>query len=71
MKTNQPSFPTNRAFVVQFHTDVEAEEGQFYGRVEHVVSGQATRFDSVEGLAAFITQVLKAQSANDDESSST
>jgi hypothetical protein len=66
MKANQPSLPTNRAFVVQLHVDVEVEHGQFYGRVEHVVSGKATHFDSVEGLMAFIKRVLEEQSSRDD-----
>jgi hypothetical protein len=48
----------HRAFVVQFCT--RGGEGQelFRGRVEHMVSGRATRFDSPEALAAFFTQVL-------------
>jgi hypothetical protein len=66
MKTNQPSLPTNRAFVVQLHTDVEAEKGQFFGRVEHIVSGKATHFDSLEALGAFITRVLTTQCSSDD-----
>jgi hypothetical protein len=65
MATNRPSLPTNRAFVVQLHADVEVEKGPFFGRVEHVVSGEATHFDSVEALMAFITQVLAAQSTSD------
>ena len=66
MKPNQPSLPTNRAFVVQLHADAEVEKGQFFGRVEHIVSYKATHFDSVEALVAFITRVLEAQSASDD-----
>lgn len=47
-----------RAFVVQFRTGAGAESGPFAGRVEHMVSGQATRFHSLEELVAFITRVL-------------
>ena len=32
------------AFVVQFRVGMDMEHGQLDGRVEHVVSGQATRF---------------------------
>jgi hypothetical protein len=46
------------AFVVQFNTGTEMPQEQCAGRVEHVVSGQATHFDSVEGLLTFIGQVL-------------
>ena len=51
--------PHHKAFVVQFHTDTELETGRMSGRVEHVVSGRATRFDSLEALLAFIGQVLR------------
>jgi hypothetical protein len=49
-----------RAFVVQFQTETEVARGRVGGRVEHVVSGQATHFASVEELLAFIGQVLAA-----------
>jgi hypothetical protein len=47
-----------RAFVVQFHTETAVARGRMSGRVEHVVSGQATYFASVEELLAFIGRVL-------------
>jgi hypothetical protein len=46
------------AFVVQFTPDANPESGSCTGRVEHVVSGQATHFDSIEDLLRFFTQVL-------------
>lgn len=46
------------AFVVQFRTETEIEQGRWVGRVEHVVSGQATRFDTLDELLTFITRVL-------------
>jgi hypothetical protein len=46
------------AFVVQFNTGTEVPQEQCAGRVEHVVSGQATHFDSLEGLLTFIERVL-------------
>jgi hypothetical protein len=49
------------AFVVQFQSDTAIEQGHLAGRVEHVVSGQATAFQSLETLLAFITQVLRAE----------
>ena len=49
-----------RAFVVQFRAETEVEQGRCTGRVEHVMSGQATRFASLEELLAFIAQVLAA-----------
>jgi hypothetical protein len=46
------------AFVVQFRSDTAAEQGHLAGRVEHVVSGQAADFQSLDTLLAFIAQVL-------------
>lgn len=47
-----------RAFVIQFRGPVEAELGDFAGRVEHIVSGRSTRFYCPEELLAFIERVL-------------
>ena len=47
-----------RAFVVQFRAETKVARGRYAGRVEHVVSGQATHFASLEELLAFIGQVL-------------
>ena len=54
----QPSLPAKRAFVVQVHADAKVEQGQWQGRIEHVVSYQATHFHSPEELLAFIVKVL-------------
>jgi hypothetical protein len=48
----------HRAFVVQFRAETDVEQGRCTGRVEHVVSGQATHFESLEELLGFIAQVL-------------
>ena len=54
----QPSLPANRAFVVQIRADTQVEQGQWQGRVEHIVSYRSTRFQSIEELLAFIVKVL-------------
>ena len=46
------------AFVVQFRVETEVEQGRFVGRGEHVVSGQATQFQSLDELLVFIGRVL-------------
>lgn len=46
------------AFVVQFRTRTEEDQDLFTGRVEHVTSGQATRFSSLEELADFLGRTL-------------
>ena len=57
LQTESPLSPY-RAFVVQFRAETNVARGKVSGRVEHVVSGQATHFASVEELLAFIGQVL-------------
>jgi hypothetical protein len=52
------SLPARRAFVVQFRAAAELEQGHFTGRVEHVLSGQAVKFLSLEELVAFFARVL-------------
>lgn len=46
------------AFVVQFRTDTDVQQGQITGRVEHIISGQASHFTSLDDLLAFIDRVL-------------
>jgi hypothetical protein len=65
MPKNKPSLPSDRAFVVQLRGDANLAQGDFRGRVEHLVSMQATHFESIEELIAFIGRVVAAQQAND------
>jgi hypothetical protein len=57
-KQPQPSLPAKRAFVVQLHAEAKVEQGQWQGRVEHLVSFRATHFQSLEGLLAFMVKML-------------
>jgi len=66
VKSNQPSLPANRAFVVQLHADVQVEQGKFRGRVEHIVSMRARHFHSLEELTAFIVQTVTTLQQEDD-----
>ena len=63
MAQSQPALPTNRAFLVQFRAEPRSPPRCWAGRVEHVVSGQATHFHSLEELLAFISRVLTAVQA--------
>jgi hypothetical protein len=58
---NPAHLPVTRAFVVQLRADAAVEQGHLAGRVEHVVSGQATDFEALETLLAFIARVLRAE----------
>jgi hypothetical protein len=57
MTTQEPSLPTNRAFVAQFRSQEEMTPPQYEGRVEHLGSGQAIHFQSWEELWQFVEQV--------------
>jgi hypothetical protein len=56
--SSQPSLPTNRVFVVQFGAPPAGAASSYAGRVEHLVSGQAARFHSLEVLVGFMVGVL-------------
>lgn len=55
----QAPLSPSHAFVVQFRADADIAAAQVAGRVEHVVSGRARPFDSVEALLAFCREVLR------------
>jgi hypothetical protein len=64
---NQPSLPVSRAFVVQLHAEADIAKGRFTGKVEHIVSYQATRFDSLEALVTFMARVLAEHEAEKED----
>ena len=59
LATNKP-LPVQRAFVVQLYATAAVTQGQLAGRVEHILSGQATHFHTLEELQAFMARVLAA-----------
>jgi hypothetical protein len=59
------SLSPHYAFVVQLATDTEIDTGRLHGRVEHVVSRQATHFASLEALLAFMARVLRDIAASE------
>ncbi len=50
--------PRQRAFVVQLRAQADATPDRFAGRVEHVVSGQAIHFHSLDAFLGFIARML-------------
>ena len=52
-------FPIQHAFVVQFAAETTLDATGITGRVEHLVSGQATRFQSMAALFAFMAARLQ------------
>ena len=64
-----PSSPLSphRAFVVQFRAETAVAVGYLVGRVEHIASGQATTFDTLDALLAFIARLLVERGAGPPE----
>ena len=56
--TNQPVFPSDHVFVVQFHTRARGQGVGEAGRVVHLHSGDAARFHTRDELLAFTRRVL-------------
>jgi hypothetical protein len=48
-----------RGFVIQLYSETDLYPAKFAGRVEHVDSGRADGFRSVEELVRFIEQTMK------------
>lgn len=61
MKTE--SLPPEGAFVVQFRVGATLSSAAS-GRIEHVVSGRARRFESVAELMSFVEQTLNGLAAD-------
>lgn len=53
-----PPFSPDWAFVVQLRPGSALTPEGMQGRIEHVVSGEATAFTSLDALRAFMDQVL-------------
>ena len=51
-----PASPAQRACVVQGHATADLAQGQVIGRVEQVLSGQATRCVTLDALLSRWTQ---------------
>jgi hypothetical protein len=51
-------FSMRRAFVIQLREKADPAAGEFAGRVEHVDSGRADHFGSVEELVRFVERTL-------------
>jgi hypothetical protein len=52
---------TGRAFRVHFRSDADPGGGVFTGRVEHLRSGDASHFTSLQDLIAFVEFWLSRQ----------
>lgn len=71
VEATQYPLPADRAFVVQFRPSTGSGPELFTGRIEHIASGAAGPFASVEELVGFVTQVLTPPPADHDPDAST
>ena len=55
----RPGFAPEQAFVVHFGCETVVDTGRMVGRVEHVVSRKRARFQSLDELVIFMTEVLR------------
>ena len=46
------------AFVIQFRESTDIEAGRVEGKVEHIASFRAARFQSLDELLAFVAHIL-------------
>jgi hypothetical protein len=51
----------HRSFVVRLYADPRVADDRIRGLVEHVVSGEASEFESTDDLLRFIHHVLAAR----------
>jgi hypothetical protein len=63
----RPPLPFERAFVVQIRADAQVLGGAVSGRVEHLSSGTAGVFDSVEELIAWMGDAIARTSARPEK----
>ncbi len=56
----EPPLSPLAAFVVQFRDGTDPTSHRLSGRVEHMISGEAARFDSADELMGFFVRVLSA-----------
>jgi hypothetical protein len=55
---SRAALPAERAFVVQLRADADPARGVVSGRIEHIVSGTAALFESVEQLVDWIRDAV-------------
>jgi len=55
----RPAFAPEQAFVVYLGLETGIDTGRMVGRVEHVVSRKRARFQSLDELVIFMTEVLR------------
>ena len=55
----RPGFVPEQSFAVHLGLETGVDTGRMVGRVEHVVSRKRARFQSLDELVIFMTEVLR------------
>jgi hypothetical protein len=64
---SRTGLPAQRAFALQLRADADPARGIVSGRIEHMVSGAAALFESVEQLADWIRDVIARSTKSSDQ----
>ena len=57
-RSTMEGWQSKAAFVVQFRETTDVEAGRVEGKVEHIASFKASRFQSLDELLAFVARIL-------------
>ncbi|MCS6804565.1 MAG: hypothetical protein RMM98_11660 [Acidobacteriota bacterium] len=52
-----------RAFVLQFQSDADLQQGQWEGRSEHVSSGRVMHFHSLQEMLGFFCEMVQEENS--------
>jgi hypothetical protein len=63
--TESDALSIHRSFILRLYRGVDLDAGEFSGLVEHVVSGEASEFRSVDDLLNFIGRFLRPTSPSE------
>lgn len=55
-----------RGFVIAFAPETDIDLGRVVGRIEHVATGRATQFTSLDELLSFVKRVLASDLPRDE-----
>jgi hypothetical protein len=63
--TEPDALSIHRSFILRLYRGVDLDAGEISGLVEHVVSGEASEFRSVDDLLDFIGRFLRPTSPSE------
>ncbi|MCW5635160.1 MAG: hypothetical protein KIT17_17625 [Rubrivivax sp.] len=62
----QPTYPSQRSYVLKLHRDARPQDGLLRGRLEHIASGEGFDFADAAGLLAALARHAAALAAGSD-----